>query len=392
MRLRFPPSAALLGGVAALAGGAAALAAAPAPANLQEYKEAFQDRILLPGKAAPISGVEVTVESYEKIEYKPKSGALQTRKPEEVASIQYADTLPEYTRALEAWKQGRWADAEQDFRGLRSAVSAGKARKMWDARAMAYVADCRRRMAFKEKSPAKLLEAAETFAKAEKADPKSPLLDLVLLGRAECLSAAGKHDDGLAACDDLKTIAGTASLPLWEARARRLKGRILEQKGEVAAAANEYQDLANFAGGKAAGAPSGTPLRTELEALKVDGLVSKGWAIFGRAEKTRTDGDIDAARAFFESLPASTGSDEAGRAASLNGLGAVLLLQGKPKEALDKFLTVEVTLFAVPSEVTRSLWYKAKAYEQLGDQSGCEAALKDLVELYPWSEWATRAR
>ncbi|MHC4923906.1 MAG: hypothetical protein ACYTG4_07485, partial [Planctomycetota bacterium] len=129
-----------------------------------------------------------------------------------------------------------------------------------------------------------------------------------------------------------------------------------------------------------------------LADLKVSALVSQGWALFARAESSKSTTDVASARAFFGSLQAKVGTNVAGRAAANNGRGALLLLEGKSKEALALFVEVEVTMFAVPGEVTRALWYKSKAYEALGNTKGRDEALADLKEFYPWSEWASRAR
>ena len=81
-----------------------------------------------------------------------------------------------------------------------------------------------------------------------------------------------------------------------------------------------------------------------------------------------------------------------GRAAAVNGIGSLLLLEGKAQKALERFIQVEVTMFQAPDEVARALWYKSKAFDALGNAVGREQAMKDLSEFHPSSEWATRAR
>ena len=157
-------------------------------------------------------------------------------------------------------------------------------------------------------------------------------------------------------------------------------------------AATEYADLAKFAESAALKAPGDSPERRELDAMRVNGHVAHAWALFARAEKSKGAPDLDQARKAIESLAGATAGATAGKAAAANGLGSLLLLEGKAQKALEKFIEVEVTMFQVPDEVARALWYKAKAYDALGDGPGREQAMKDLSEFYPSSEWAVRAR
>lgn len=225
-----------------------------------------------------------------------------------------------------------------------------------------------------------------------KKDPKSPLLSMIGTGLAEARALGGDWDGGLKALDELKATAGAAGRPLWEAEARLARARLLDRKGEAAASSKEYEELGAFAGKAAAAAPADSPLRDSLERMMVTGLVGKAWALYGRAEKSRAPADLEAAKQAFDRLPSETGTSAAGKAASLNGQGGLLLLQGKADEALRKFIEVEVTMFSAPEEVAHALWFKAQACEKLGNQAARDQALKDLVQYHPWSEWAARAR
>lgn len=368
------------------------LGGAAAAARAQDYKEQFKDEIAVRGARAPLAGVEVLSETFEKVEWKGKSGPAQSRPASEVLSITYADAPPHFRRGMDAWRTGRWTEAEAEFRGVADAVKAGRSRKFWEGRGLAFLGDSIRRAAAKERSPARFLEAARALEEALKKEPRSPVLDMVSTGLAEARAGGGDWDGAFKALDEFRNAASAAGRPVWEAQARLVRGRLLDRKGESAGAANEFQELATFAAGKAASLPADSPDRAEMERLRVTGLVGRAWALFTRAEKTGNAADADAARAAFERLPSETGGAPAGRAAALNGTGALLLLQGKAAEALRNFIQVEVVLFTAPEEVTRALWYKARALEKLGDAAGREQALRDLVEYYPWSEWAARAR
>ncbi len=389
------PTAPLLAPAALLLLAAVAAAQDRKPAAEKPAPEQFRDEVLVVNPKGPpsrVTGVEILSETYEKVEFKSKAGSVASKSASEVVGVKYGDVPDFYRAGVEAWKAGRFADAEQEFLGAKSAVLAGKARKWVDHRADAYIADCRRRLAADSKSPAaQYAEAAILYSKALEAEPKSPLADLLLLGRAEALSLSGKPDDALQALDALAKAAREARIPLWEARARQSRGRLMERRGESLSAANEYGDLAEFLAKEAVGAADAETKRA-LEALRVDALVRRGWALMARAEQTKNAADLDAARGWFDRVTAQTGGAAAAKAAAANGAGVAALLGGDPRAAIPKFLEVEVTRFEVPEEVARALWYKAKSYEALGDARRREEALKDLVEFYPWSEWANRAR
>ncbi len=355
------------------------------------YKEQFKDEILLKGARAPMTGVEVVTDAYDKVEWKTKSGPLQHRDRSEVASLKLGDEPATFSKGMESYRTGRLDEADANFRGTKSAIETGRARRLWEARAQAYIGSCRLRAAATASSDAKFKEAASVFEDARKLDPKSPLIDMVLLGLADAQAGAKDWDSALKTLDELKKIGSEAARPLWEGHARLARGRLLEHKGEVGGASSEYSDLAKFAESAATKLPPDSPERREMDGLKVNGLVSQGWALYGRAEKTKSPVDLDLARKHFEGLPSATGDSAAGRAASANGLGGILLLEGKFQKAVEKFIEVEVTMFQVPDEVARALWYKSMAYDRLGNGGGREQALKDLAEFYPWSEWSVRA-
>ncbi len=385
--------------LAALAASAAPAAAAPAPEGKREeapkateYREQFKDEILLKGARGPLKDVEVVYEGFDKVEWKGKSSPLQSRPAADLLSVRYADQPAPYTKGMDAYRTGRWADAETEFRGVRSAIDAGRARKFWEGRAGILIGECRRRIGVQERLPARLKDAAASYQDALKSDPKSPMADVAFLGLAECQAAGGEWDPAFQTLDDFRKVAVEAGRPAWEGRSRLARGRLLERKGEVGGAATEYADLAKFAEQALAKVVGDTPERRELEALKTGGLVRDAWALFARAEKSKGPADLDLARKSFEALPGATGGSPAGKAAAANGLGGLLMLEGKAQKALEKFVEVEVTMFQVPDEVARALWYKAKACDALGNASGREQALKDLSDYYPSSEWAVRAR
>jgi tetratricopeptide (TPR) repeat protein len=394
------PAARVLAAAAALLAAAGAARSAPVPPGdgkeeapkATPYKEQFKDEVHVKGARTALTGIEVVYEGWDKVDWKAKSGPVNSKPSAEILSLKLADEPIPFTRGMEKFRAGQWDEADQEFRGVKSAVDAGKSRKLWEARAAVYVGECRRRAAAKDANPAKFKEAASTFEEALKQNPKSASADVIYLGLAECQAGLKEWDAGLKALDDLRKLATEAGRPLWEGWARLLRGRFLERKGELGGAATEYADLSRFAESATAKAPPDSPDRKELEALRVNGLVSQGWALYARAERSKAPGDLEAARKHFEGLPTATGGSVAGRAAAANGLGGILLLEGKPQKALESFIEVEVTMFQVPDEVARALWYKAQAYDRLGNGGGREQAMKDLAEYYPWSEWAARAR
>ena len=375
---------------------ASLLALAPGAARAAppegEYKDLFKDEIQVKGARAPLAGVEVTSESFEKVEWKTKAGAPSSRPVEEVLSITYADTPTYFKNGMESFKAGRWAEAADLFRVVPESLKGGKTRKFWEARGLAWFAESLRRQAAAEKNPALYLKSAETFADALKKDPKSPILPMVYEGMADALAGGGNGAGALKSLDEYRTLAGGVKRSVWEASSSLLRARILERQGDLPAAANEYAALAALAANRAPSSPPDSADRAALERMKAAGFVGRAWALYARAEKTKSPADLDAAKACFEALSRDTAGSVAGKAAALNGQGALLLAQGKAWEALQKVAEVEVTMYAAPEEVARALWLKAQAYGKLGNNAGRDAALKDLVEYHPSSEWAARAR
>ncbi|MHC4923777.1 MAG: tetratricopeptide repeat protein, partial [Planctomycetota bacterium] len=214
-----------------------AIASPPVPTTADE---AFKDEVVSIEKDRERKQppVEIVEDTYKRLAWKtrPKSSpVIRTR--DRIVSYRYADEPSYYTRGLDAFRGGRWEEAAQEFRGALSAVDAGRAREWVKKHGTVYIADCRRRLAMVAANPARFQEAADTYEKALKLDPKSPMLDRIHLGMAESLSGAGKHDDALRQCDALMKIARADKLPIWEASARMLRGRILEDRGETGAAA-----------------------------------------------------------------------------------------------------------------------------------------------------------
>jgi tetratricopeptide (TPR) repeat protein len=340
-----------------------------------------------------IADVEVLSESYEKVEWKSRTGAAQSRPANEVISIVYGDSPRDFETGMEAWRTGRYADAIKQFQDAVLAVQQETARPWCSSRSKAFIGDSKRHLAERSKNPAaEFVGAVQVLEEAHKEEPKSPILDMVLTSLARAQAGAGQHDRAVKTLDELTAAARAAQKPLWEAEARLTRGSILERKGDIAGAAQEYADLAQYCQTAASPLPAGSETRTSIERMRTRGLVLQAWAAYARAEKSRADGDISTARGMFDRLVSETGGAEAGKAAARNGQGALALLKGDAKAALEAFLEVEVLRFAVPEEVTRALWYKAQAYGVLGNAKGKDAALKDLVDFYPWSEWADRAR
>ena len=150
---------ALLAAIAILAGAAAAPAQdvkqKPVKDGAPEtVKEKFNDRLVIKGAKAPLAGVEITSESYEKVEWKAKSGPPGSKPAAEVESIVYGDTPTNFTKGMDAWRAARWAEAAQEFKGVADAVRNVVCRKFWEARGLAYQGDSLRRQAAKEKNPA----------------------------------------------------------------------------------------------------------------------------------------------------------------------------------------------------------------------------------------------
>lgn len=366
----------------------AALAAAAGLATTAQAqeKEGPKDTVsyLEGGKPVQRPG-KVDSADYEKVVFSPTGGKKSDLPGADVSDIRWGDAPQGYDDGLRFLSAG-------DFDGARKAFSDAIQEKSVKTSIRAWVdefANAGLGSAYLGLGNAD--RAADAFGLARSANARSMWLDRILLGLAEAELLRGKADAAAKAADDLIAAAKSARRASWELEAYLIKAKARLQSGDFAGATAAYDDAARFAE-NAANAEKNDASKRRLQKAGVEASVRKGWALAAKAESTKSSGDWDAARSYFDGLASKYPAIPAVQGSATNVAGAAKLAAGDAKGALRAFMTTEVIHFAARDEVARSLWYQAECWGKLGDATRRADRLKELKELYPGSEWARRAQ
>ena len=234
-------------------------------------------------------------------------------------------------------------------------------------------------------------KAAEAFTKARSANAKSFLTDQILLGLAEAELARGKGDAAARAADDLIAAAKTARRPAWELGAYLVRSKGKLQAGDWSGAASAFDDTIRFAE-NAAASEKNADAKKRLQSAGIEAAVRKGWAMVAKGEATKSNGDFDAARSYFDGLASKYPAEPVVLASAVNAAGVAKFAAGDFKGAIRLFQTAEVVHFRAGDEVARAYWYQAECWKKLGNEQNRADRIKDLKEEFPGSEWARRAQ
>lgn len=363
-----------------------AAASAGHPASAQDKVEKIKiDGILLVAGGAPRSGT-VTSADFDKVVFTDQKGGKRTELPSaDVAEIRWADAPAGYDEGLRALASG---DAEGARRAFAEAIQEKGVKpdiREW----VTEFANAGLGRALLAAGQAD--RAVEAFGLARSANAKSMILDQILIGLAEAEMVRNKGDAAAKAADDLIGAAKTAKRPAWELAAYLVKAKGKLLAADFAGAASAYDDAVRFAE-NAAATEKQEALKRRIQRTGLEAAVMKGWTLVSKGDSTKSAGDYEAARSYFDGLAAKHPGDPLVAASASNAAGAAKLAAGDAKAALRLFMTTEVVHFEARDEVARSLWYQAECWRKLGGEQQRADRLKDLKESFPGSEWARRAQ
>jgi tetratricopeptide (TPR) repeat protein len=372
--------------IPALGLAAAALLAAPASAQEKTDPKSARSDVLVvteAGKQVPKNG---TVESadYEKVVFTAQGGKKADVPAADVVEIVWGDAPPAYSDGVRALAAG---DADGARRGFEAAIAAKEGKtppRDWvneygsEGLGAAYL-----RLGDADK-------AAESFARARTANAKSMILDRILMGLAEAELVRGKGDAAAKAADDLVAAAKSARRPAWELSAYLVKAKGKLSAGDFAGAASAFDDAVRFADGALAGEKTEAG-KARLRRASLEASVRKGWALVAKAEGSKSQGDFDAARSWFDGLASKNAGEALVLASQSNASAIAKFSAGDAKGALRQFMTTEVVHFGAPDEVARAIWWQAECWKKLGNEARRQERLKDLKQSFPGSEWARKA-
>ncbi len=343
------------------------------------------DEILQKSAKNPFKGT-VQSEDINKVKYK-LDGVAQVQEIDSalVADITYDDAPEAFTKGKELLKKGDAENAANSFRlALKSKTKnnwinvygnyqLGVALQMWGA-----------------KDATKLKEAATVFAQLLKDSPECRFMPDALKRGADALAASKDAAGAAALYDRLAEVAQQKKLGiLWEAEARIRKADAYVTAGMTKEAEAAYAAAGSFADSNAA-TQKDEPTKRLLLAIVGRAQLSQGGALLRNKKFAE-------ARQFFEKVAMGANAQSDVIAAALNGVGEVLLEEGKPKEALERFARVRVQYYLAREEAARATYFLGKTCLALKDAepNGKKKAadyFAEVVERYGDTPWADRAR
>jgi len=346
---------------------------------------AVADEILQRGAQRPFKGT-VLSEDVSKVRYRLEN----VPQPQEIdaaliSDIQYDDAPEPYLKGRELLKKG---DAENAANSFRLALKA-KTRGNWINIYGSYYLGVALQ-AWGAKDASRHREAAATFEQLLKDSPDCRFLPDALLRQADALAAGGDANAAAAVYDRLAQVALDRKLGIqWEAEARIRKAEALLNAGMTREAEAAFGQAGSFAESNAA-------------QQKDEGVKRSLLAIVGRAQLSQgatllRNRKFLEAKQFFERVAQSPGATSEVVAASLNGIGEVLLEEGRPREALEQFARVRVRYYLVREESARATFFLGRSVLALKDDepNGRKKAadyFAEVVERYGDTPWAGKAR
>ncbi|MBL8841595.1 MAG: tetratricopeptide repeat protein [Planctomycetes bacterium] len=347
--------------------------------------DALADEILQKGAKNPFKGT-VLSEDLAKVKYK-LDGVAQAQEIDSalVAEIFYDDAPEAFTKGRELLKKG---DAENAVNSFRLALKS-KTKNNWIAVHGNYQLGVALQM-WGAKDASKLKEAATVFAQLLKDAPECRFMPDALRRGADALAAAKDAAGAAALYDRLAEVAQQKKLGiLWEAEARIRKADAYVTAGMTKEAEAAYAAAGSFADSNAATQKDDATKRALL-AITGRSQLSQGAALL----RNKKFGE---ARQFFEKVAMSATAQSEVVAAALNGVGEVLLEEGKPRDALEQFARVRVQYYLAREETARATYFLGKSCLALKDAepNGKKKAadyFAEVVERYGDTPWADRAR
>ena len=369
---------------------AATLLAANARAQDDDEAPGPTDTIetLINGKVRMIDDVIVTSAGYDKVTYTARRKTV-TLTGDKVRKVSWGDEPSDFAPGWRALAAGHGLQARKAFQLCMDAKVAHDLRDWIDEYANVGLGEAYRLLAAED--PKNLDKAAAAYGAARTANPKSLLINVLLEGLADVEAARGNGPKALAAARDLVTAAKIAKRPSWELDGLLLQAKIQLGLSQHADAARAFEAVVRFADNQLA-LTKDEDARRGLEKAKRQAAAAQGWVLVNKGVKSKSSADFDAARRYFDGLPAKFNQSWDVLAARSNAHGVIKYETGDSKGAIRHFQFTEVNYFTVAGEVARALYYQALCNEKLGKQKAKAERIRDLKEYYPRSEWARKLR
>jgi len=343
------------------------------------------DEILQKGARNPFKGT-VLSEDINKVKYK-LDGVAQAQEIDaaQVADISYDDAPDAYKQGRELLKKG---DAENAANSFRLALKQ-KTKNNWiNVYGNYYLGQALQ--AWGAKDAGKLKEAATVYTQLLKDAPDCRFMPDALKRNADVLAAAKDANGAAALYDRLAQVARERKLGIaWECRALILKADAFLTANMTKEAEAAYAAAGSFAESNA-GAQKDEAIKRELDAISGRASLSQGAALL----RNKKFGE---ARSFFEKVASRPNAAPEVIAAARNGVGEVLLEEGKPRDALEQFARVRVVFYLAREEVARATYFLGRTMQALKDAepNGKKKAneyFAEVIERYGDTPWADRAR
>jgi len=344
------------------------------------------DSVTLVENGARKTRVGVTIESagFDQV-VMTQGGRRSSVDGADVVEIRYGDAPREFDEGRAALRSG---DGDAAAASFAAALSARATQRGWLVEhASEGLGEAFLSLSHRDEKNAE--KAAKAFGAARDANPRSLLLDRILVGLAKADLALGLADASLAAADDLVAAAKTAKRPLWEIDGQIARADALEVRRDAAGALRALDAAVARAEAAAVAARDGDVARS-LNRAAVHAAARRTWILVADAETSRAPEALERARTAAGDLATRAPENSEAQAASTNAAGVLLLCTGDARKALRKFVETEVLHFDVPEESARALWYQALCHESLGENASRGDALKRLAASHPSSAWAGR--
>lgn len=340
------------------------------------------------GAQKVLTGGKIESADFEQVVYS-KDGRKTNVPAADVVEVRWGDAPPEWDAGLRALDSRDGEGARKAFASCLAAKEALPNLRDWVKEfANAGLGDACLLLAAQD--PKLADKAADAFAAARAANAKALWTDRILRGLAEAELLRGKPEGAVRAGDELVAAGKAAKRPAWELDGHLIKARAQQQSGNFTGAVAAYDDVIRFAE-SAAGAEKSEAAKARYRSLGLDASARKGWAMVAKAEASKSQAELDAARSYFAALAQKHPGEPIAMAAASNAQGVAKLGAGDVRGALFAFQETEVLWFQASNEVARSLWYQSQCWTKLNDAKQASERVRDLKEFHPGSEWARKA-
>ena len=331
-----------------------------------------------------LTGVRVISETYQEVKY--KKGAYEGKiASSKVTEVVYGDAPESYRNGLDYLKSGDYENAVKSFKLAMEKRSV----RPW-IKTYGLLGTARAYQRWGGAEPAKYKDAAAAYEALLKQAPSTRFLAEVLFELGRCQAAAGDINAAVATFDRLAKEAYAKKLGVaWEAKARFQKAMVRLQGNQADEAERDFRSALTFAT-KQLKSVEDEAAKAELERIAALSRLNQGTVLIKRKKYAE-------ARTFFQQILGDSSSTSSAKAGAENGLGEILLAEGKLKEAQVQFARAKVLYTDISEEAARATYFlgvlclELKEREPNG-QRRAKDYFQEVVTWYPDTEWAKKAR